>query len=99
MTPQATTPATKDNKTGAKPPTNGAKDAAPATTETTAAPATTEEKPKRVKRAVFIVEGKIRMFDNARDAEAFLNGGEDVPETFRVIKGSLVEQKQKVSLR
>jgi len=92
-TPQTQTP--KDSKPAAKPPTNGANGAKDTETTTTE----TEETPKRAKKYIFIVTGQIKQFENAREAEAFLNSGEDVPETFEVIKGSRIEQKQKVSLR
>lgn len=93
MATQTQTP--KDNKAAAKPPTNGANGAKDTTAETSPE----EVKPTRAKKYIFIVTGEIKQFENAREAEEFLNGDEDVPETFRVIKGNLIEQKQKVSLR
>jgi hypothetical protein len=93
--------APKDNKNAVKPPPNGAKDAKDAKDDkapdvTTSAVA---ETPKRLAKKIFIITGEIREFANARDAEVFLNEDEDVPETFQVIKGNLVTQRQKVSLR
>ena len=77
--------------------------AAPSDTNTNPPSDTTTEeddgKPKRLKKSIFIVVGEIREFVNARDAEAFLNGDHNVPEDYKVIRGNMIERKQKVSLR
>jgi hypothetical protein len=57
------------------------------------------EKKNRVSRRVYIVEGAIREFKNAAEAEKFLNTDAAAPKEFAVIKGIRVEKKQKVSLR
>ena len=82
----------KDNKAPAKGVGNGAT-AASATATSAEVPA------KRAAKEIYIVTGEVKRFPNARDAEAFLNSDEDVPETYQVIKGNLIPQKQKVSLR
>jgi hypothetical protein len=80
------------NGHAAKPPV-----AATETTGAGAAPA--EEKEKRGSRKVFIVVGDVHAFKSAAEAEKFLNTDPAAPRDFTVIKGTAVEQKQRVSLR
>ncbi len=85
------------NGTVAKPPV------APSETAGAAAPAgapvPTEEKEKRASRKVYVVEGGVRAFKSAVEAEKYLNTDPAAPRDFTVIKGLAVEQKQRVSLR
>jgi len=54
---------------------------------------------KRTPKKIYVVSGTIHEFASAREAEKFLNLDANAPADFRVIKGNVVEQKKKVSLR
>lgn len=90
---------------GAKPP-EGAKAATPPTEGTKPPEGATPpaEETKRTPKEIYICfvdAGKliVKPFANARDAEKFLNTDAAAPAEFKVIKGNLIEKKQKVSLR
>jgi hypothetical protein len=56
------------------------------------------EKKTKQSRKVYIVVGEIHEFKNAREAEKYLNSV-DAPSHYDVIKGNVVDRKQKISLR
>ena len=77
--------------------TNGA--AAKPPTIAGAVASVAEEKEKRASRKVYIVVGGVKEFKSAVEAEKYLNTDPAAPRDFTVIKGTAVEQKQRVSLR
>lgn len=57
-----------------------------------------EDKKTRTSRKVYIIIGEIKEFASVKEAEKYLNT-DDAPSEFEVIKGNLVEKKQKVTLK
>jgi hypothetical protein len=112
MTTQQTQPTQKDNKATTPVPGNGAKDAKaadpkaadpkaadPKAATPPAGAAADAAKAERISKKVYIVEGAVHEFANAREAEKFLNTDPAAPATYKAIKGNLQEPKKKISLR
>ena len=56
-------------------------------------------KVERIAKKIYIVEGTVHEFANAKEAEKYLNTDPAAPAAYKVIKGNLIEQRKKISLR